>query len=169
MIRRSFYDKKKKYILQNNHHLYDLKPLYYKILNKQIHIMNGIVKMKIYIVDDSEIMRERLSMLILSIEGVEISGEAETEDEAIKAIMELKPDIVILDIMLKKGNGINVLRELKKQNSTSTVIMLTSYIYPQYVRKCLGLGANFIFNKNSDIEELINTLRSFKNNCLPAN
>jgi NarL family two-component system response regulator LiaR len=125
--------------------------------------------MNIYIVDDSEIMHERLATLFSSIEGIKISGEAKTETEAVKGIMELKPDIVILDVCLQKGNGINVLRELKQQDSKASFIILTSYMYPQYVSKCLELGADFVFSKNSDIEKLIYTLRNFKKNKLPAN
>jgi DNA-binding NarL/FixJ family response regulator len=106
--------------------------------------------MKILIVDDSAVVRERLVGMLSEIEGVEIAGEAENPQEAIEAIRRLKPDAVVLDIQMPGGNGIDVLEQIKKDSPAPMVIMLTNFPYPQYRKKCMEIGADFFFDKSTE-------------------
>ena len=115
--------------------------------------------MKVLIVDDSELMRKRLSEMISQVEGVEIVGKAERSQEAIEAIQKLKPNVVILDIKMPGGNGIGVLEHIKKNNTNTKVIMFTNYPYPQYRKKCMDLGADYFFDKSTEFEEVVEVLR----------
>ena len=95
------------------------------------------VGMKVFLVDDSAIVLEKLAAMISGIEGVEIAGQALNAHDAIQSIVKLKPDVVILDIRLNGGgNGMNVLKRIKKEMPPPIVIMLTNYPYPQYREKC---------------------------------
>ena len=116
--------------------------------------------MKIFLVDDSAIVLKKLTAMISGIGGVEIAGEAMTARDAIHSIVELKPDVVILDIRLNGGgNGMDVLKRIKQENPPPIVIMLTNYPYPQYREKCQVLGADYFFDKVADIEKIYDTVK----------
>jgi YesN/AraC family two-component response regulator len=110
--------------------------------------------MRVLIVDDSTIIVHRLTDLISGIEGLECIGQAKSAQDAIDVILDLKPDMIILDIRLENGNGIDVLRAIRTQKPDRVVIVLTNYPYPQYRKKCMELGANYFLDKVTDIDKL---------------
>jgi len=114
--------------------------------------------MRVFIADDSAAVRERLVEMISELPGIEIVGQAKGGIEATNAIMKLKPDVVILDIRMPGGNGIDVLLNVKKERSSPVVIMLTSYPYPQYREKCMDAGADFFFNKAAEFNKVTEVL-----------
>ena len=114
---------------------------------------------RVFIVDDSAIIRERLEMILSELKGIEIIGQAKCSTEAEEAIPKLKPDVVILDIRMPGGSGIEVLKEIKKGRNPPVVIMLTNYPYPQYRKKCKDAGANFFFDKSTEFEGVIEVLK----------
>jgi DNA-binding NarL/FixJ family response regulator len=110
---------------------------------------------KVFIADDSAAVVERLITMLSELPQVEIIGHAQDAREAIKAIRHLNPDVVILDIRMPGGNGIDVLKHIKSNKPAPVVIMLTNYPYPQYRKKCMALGANFFFDKSTEFEKVI--------------
>jgi DNA-binding NarL/FixJ family response regulator len=110
--------------------------------------------MRVLIVDDSKIVCERLQQMLMHIADVEIVGQAHNAKDAIKSISELKPDVVILDIRLPGKSGIEVLKDIRAKKLPIRVIMLTNYPYPQYRKKCEELGADYFFDKVTEIEEI---------------
>jgi DNA-binding NarL/FixJ family response regulator len=115
--------------------------------------------MRLFIADDSELILERLSVLISEINNVEIVGHARTVPGAISAIQELKPDLVVLDIRMPGGSGIDVLDNVKCSGLDSTVIMLTNYPYPEYKKRCMDAGAEFFFDKSTEFESAIEVIK----------
>ncbi len=115
--------------------------------------------MRIFIADDSEILRERLVEALSEIEGVHIIGEAGETVEIIQAVEKLEPDLIILDIRMPGGNGILVLETLKKMKRPPIIIMFTNYPYLQYRKRCLDAGADFFFYKVTEFEKLIDKVR----------
>ena len=114
--------------------------------------------MKVFIADDAQVIRERLSALLSDIEGIEVIGEAQDGLEARDSIRELKPDVVILDIRMPWRSGIDVLRDIKESNPDIKVIILTNYPYPQYRKRCMEEGADFFFDKPSEFEKVIEVI-----------
>ena len=114
---------------------------------------------RIFIADDSEVLRIRLVEVLSEIEGIEIIGEADTANDAIKAIKNLKPDVVILDIRMPGGNGIEALEAVKMVENPPLVIMFTSYPYLQFRKKCLDAGADYFFFKSTEFEKLTKLLK----------
>lgn len=110
--------------------------------------------MKVFIVDDSLVLRERLEEMLSDLPTIEIMGYAQDVSEAITSIKKLNPDVVILDIRMPGGSGIDVLQDIKKDNQAPVVIMLTNYPYPQYRKKCMDLGADFFFDKSTEFEKI---------------
>ncbi len=115
--------------------------------------------MKVFIVDDSALVRERIIAMISENPGIEITGQAKNAQEGINSILKLKPDVVILDIRMPGGNGIEVLKNIKKNNSAPTIIILTNYPYPQYRKKCLEAGADYFFDKSTEFNKIIEVIK----------
>jgi DNA-binding NarL/FixJ family response regulator len=121
--------------------------------------------MRLFIADDSEILRVRLIDMLSEIEGIEILGKAQESLDAIESIQELNPQVVILDIRMPRINGIKVLEAIKKDDESPTVIIFTNYPYPQYRKRCMDLGADFFFDKSTEFEKLFDTVRYLVHDC----
>jgi two-component system response regulator DevR len=113
---------------------------------------------RIYIVEDSAIVRGRIISMIMSVEGVDIVGTAETMKEASDGIFQSNPDTVILDIRLNDGNGIDLLQQIKVEKPLIKVIMLTNYNIPLYEKRCKELGADYFFDKSKDFEKILEVI-----------
>lgn len=111
-------------------------------------------KTRVFIADDSLIVRERLVTMLDELAEIEIVGQAENVAEAIKTIRKVKPDVVILDIRMPGGSGIDVLRNIKQGEATPMVIILTNYPYLGYRQKCLRAGADFFLDKSTEFEQI---------------
>lgn len=116
--------------------------------------------MKVLIVDDSHVLARRLRSSLAEVAGLEIVGHADCVADGILEIRKAKPDVVILDIRMPHGSGIEVLESLKKHPSPPTVIMLTNYNFPQFRRKCLESGARYYFDKSTEFHRVGEVLRS---------
>ena len=117
--------------------------------------------MKVFIADDSELVRERLKAMLSELTEIEIIGQAQDGIEATSSIRKLKPDVVILDIRMPGGSGIQVLQNIKKDKQAPIVIILTNYPYPQYRKKCMEVGADFFFDKSTEFEKIPEVLKRF--------
>ena len=121
--------------------------------------------MRILIADDSELLRVRLVDMLSEIEGIEIIGQAQDSLDAIESIAKLDPHVVILDIRMPQGNGIKVLETIKKNLQSPKVIIFTNYPYPQYRKRYMDAGADFFFDKSTEFEKLIDTVKYLVHNC----
>ncbi len=115
--------------------------------------------MKILIADDSPIVRKRLSDLLGELEGVVVVGEAENAAKARLLARHLNPDVAILDLRLGDASGSEVLRDIKQRNPGSTVIMLTNYSDLENRNECIGLGADYFFDKSIEFEKAVAVLQ----------
>ena len=114
--------------------------------------------MKVFIVDDSALVRERIITMISEHPGIEITGHAKTAQEGINSILKLKPDVVVLDIRMPGGNGIEVLKNIKKNSYSPTIIIFTNYPYPQYRKKCMEAGADYFFDKSTEFNKIMEVI-----------
>jgi len=115
---------------------------------------------KVFIADDSQIVRERLVSLLSELSGVDVVGEAETAFEAIQSIRRLKPAVVILDISMPGGSGIQVLEAIRKDKAVPLIIMLTNFTHEPYRQRCLKLGADYFFDKSNEFEKVKDVLEN---------
>lgn len=113
----------------------------------------------VLLVDDSSLLRNNLKRIISSIPNLHLIGEALDSATALRLIDELKPDILILDIDLIRGSGIDVLAEMKDDKLRPTTIMFTNYSQNGFKKAVAKLGAKYFFDKNEDIDELIELLK----------
>lgn len=120
--------------------------------------------MKVFIADDSAQIRERLKEMLSELPRLKVIGEAGDAPEAMRALHVLEPDVVILDIRMPKGSGIEVLKSIRQNESHPTVIMLTNYPYHQYRTKSMELGADYFFNKSTDFERIVEVCEQLAKN-----
>ena len=111
-------------------------------------------KLKVFISDDSTTVRERLVTMALDLPEVDVVGQAEDAPTSLDAIRQTQPDVVILDIRMPGGSGIDVLRTLKKMTPAPAVIMLTNFAYEQYRTKCEAAGADFFLDKSTEFDQI---------------
>jgi len=119
-------------------------------------------KLKVVIADDSLIVQERLVTILDELAGVEVVGQVENVAEAIRSIRNLRPDVVILDIHMPGGSGVDVLRTIKQDPVRPVVIILTNYPYSEYRQKCLQAGADFFLDKSAEFEQISVLLEQLK-------
>lgn len=86
--------------------------------------------------------------------------EAHDFEETVKGITDLHPDVLILDIRMPGGSGIDVLKTMTADIRPQAVIVFTNYAYPQYFDRCMELGADYCFDKSADIEKLVELIRT---------
>lgn len=122
--------------------------------------MNENKKIKIIIADDHPIFRKGLRKIIEADNEIEILGEAENGESALNKILDLKPDIALLDIDMPKLTGIQVLKELKKRKVNIKTIFLTVYSDESIFDEAMNLGILGYVLKDSAISDIINCIKS---------
>ena len=117
--------------------------------------------LRVFVVEDSELIRRRIIENVQSMGGFDVVGFAESEEEAIEAIGKLRPDVVITDIRLKEGNGIAVVRHVRADGLTPQpkIFVLTNFAYPEYQAQCSLAGADAFFDKSSEYDSFLTRLR----------
>jgi len=116
--------------------------------------------MRLLLVDDHEVVRSGLRMLLESQHDIDIVGEAGTAGEALEAIEELKPDVILLDIGLPDMSGIEVMEHIRTIQPDSAVVALTIHEDEEYFFKMLEVGATGYVPKRAASEELLTALRA---------
>src|SRR5512140_600450 len=112
----------------------------------------------VFIVDDSLIVRARIMTMLGDLDSVAIVGHAPSSAEAHTAIHSLRPDIVILDVQMPGGSGIDLLRKIKKLQPSPIAIMFTNFPFVQIRKECIEAGADYFFDKSRDFEKITQIL-----------
>lgn len=115
--------------------------------------------MQIVLVDDHEVVRHGLRALLEGQEDFEVVGEAADVENAIRQVGYHSPDIVVMDVRLPDGTGVEACREIKSRWPETNVLMLTSYADEEALVASLMAGANGYVLKRVASEELISAVR----------
>ena len=118
-----------------------------------------MMKIKLLIVDDHTVVRSGLYMLLEGAKDIEIIGEAGTASEALNAISQLKPDVVLMDIGLPDFSGIEATRESRQHWPDIAIVALTIHEGQEYFFKMLEAGASGYVPKRAAPEELLTAIR----------
>jgi DNA-binding NarL/FixJ family response regulator len=110
------------------------------------------------LVEDSIAVRQRLREALDEIAGFHVIGEFDTAQDAIAAIDTQAPDVLLLDIKLRAGNGIEVLRHVRRLAPAAKVIVFSQHDDPEYREQFQQAGAHFFFNKTHESGQLVDTL-----------
>jgi DNA-binding NarL/FixJ family response regulator len=119
----------------------------------------GRRKNRVLIVDDHPIVRQGLRRLIEQEDDLAVCGEAETTREAKAAIRELKPDVVIVDISLKQGDGIELVKDARAHYAQLPILVLSMHDETIYAERMLSAGANGYIMKQAASDQFLVALR----------
>lgn len=114
---------------------------------------------KLLIVDDSQPIRASLRGLLSRIQGVASIREAATLDQAMRCARQVVPDLVLLDLHLPDGLGLQIIGGLKQLSPDLQIAVLTIHADDSYRQQCLALGANWFFDKATEFETLLDVVR----------
>ena len=114
---------------------------------------------KILIADDHPVVRKGLKEIIEEIPDMAVRGEASTGHEALEKVRKGDFDIVVLDISMPAGNGLDILKQLKDEKPELSVLILSMYPEEHYAVRVLRAGASGYLTKESAPEELIAAIR----------
>ena len=114
-------------------------------------------RLKTYLVEDSPVIRESLIATLEELGPVEVVGTAEDESSAVQWLTRTHHpvDLVIVDIFLKSGSGLGVLRAAHQPRQRHALVVLSNYATEEMRRRCLELGADRVFDKSNDIDALL--------------
>jgi two-component system response regulator DctR len=104
-------------------------------------------ELRIILVDDSLLIQDYMKRVLTAMKGCNLIGTASDGDEALSMIRMLHPDVVLLDVTMPRKNGIEVLKQLRRENSKVIVIMFTADSTPGLMQKCSQEGANYFVDK----------------------
>jgi len=121
---------------------------------------NGI---RIALVDDHGIVRQGLKML-LTRPGIEVIAEGECGQDAVQIAENEKPDVMLLDIRMKDGDGLKYLPHVLKASPSTQVIMLTTYANPGYLARAINEGAAGYLSKETAPEKIVDAIYAAHNN-----
>ncbi len=115
---------------------------------------------KVVIVDDQEIVREGLKMILSLYEEIEIIGEASNGQELLKLIETKMPEVVLMDIRMPVMNGIEATKLMKEKYPNIKIIILTTFNEDEYIFEGLKNGANGYILKDSGSKEIMAAIKS---------
>jgi two-component system, NarL family, response regulator DevR len=127
--------------------------------------MGTAVKTKVFIAEDSATIRANLGELLQFVPSAVVVGEATSPLEAIGGILETLPDVVILDLHLLGGSGLEVLRALHPKLPGMTFVVLTNHPTAQYRTLCLEAGASHFLDKSNEFIRVMDLVRSAPRGC----
>ena len=114
----------------------------------------------VVIADDHTIVRQGLIKLLEEEKGIHVIGEAKDGREAVKKVLDLNPDIVIMDIAMPELNGIEATRQLKQAGIEAKIIILSMHDHSRYIRELLSLGVSGYLLKNSASRDIVKAITS---------
>ncbi len=114
---------------------------------------------RVLIVDDHPVVREGLAAQIAAQADLEVCGEAEDAATALRAVEQASPDIVVVDISLKKGNGIDLVKRLRARDEAIRILVWSMHADALYAERALRAGAMGYVNKGNETREILRAIR----------
>lgn len=121
--------------------------------------MNATDKLRILLVDDHLVVRMGLATMLAIEEGLSVVGEANDGQEAVQLVRKLRPDVVIMDVMMPKMDGVEATRTIRQDCPETKILLLTTYSSAKELKSALDAGAHGAMLKEASKKELIAAIR----------
>jgi NarL family two-component system response regulator LiaR len=131
--------------------------------------MNDKKPIRLFIADDHAIVREGLRFLAATNPEIEIIGEAEDGAEAVRLALELMPDVIVLDLLMPRMDGIAAIKAIKREHSEARILVLTSFAEEEKVFAAIKAGAQGYVLKDASPQELIQAICDVHKGNSPLN
>jgi two-component system, NarL family, response regulator LiaR len=115
-------------------------------------------KIKVVVVDDHDMVRKGIISYLLTESNIEVVGEARSGNEGVQLVKKVKPDIVLMDLLMENGNGIMATKEILSFQPNCKVIIITSYYDDQQVFPALEAGAFSYLLKTASASEIVRAI-----------
>ena len=115
---------------------------------------------RVLIVDDHAVVREGLRSFLELQDGIAVAGEAADGDEAVDAVERLRPDVVLMDLVMPNADGVEAMRRLRERGARARVIVLTSFLDDERLLPAIRAGAAGYLLKNAQPQELARAIRT---------
>ncbi len=116
-------------------------------------------KIRILIVDDHAVVRKGIRALLATEDDLDVIGEAENGQQAVELYSELNPDLLLLDLIMPKVNGIEAIKKIKGDHPGAKILVLTSFAADDQVFPAIKAGALGYLLKDTEPDDLINAIR----------
>ncbi|MBR7552988.1 response regulator [Allobacillus sp. GCM10007491] len=116
----------------------------------------------VVLVDDHEVVRRGMKTYLMTEEDIEIVGEASSGNEGARLVLDLNPDVVLMDLIMENGTGIEATEKIIAENPSCKIIILTSFYDEEQVIPALEAGAFSYMLKTSAAEEIVSAIRKAK-------
>ena len=115
---------------------------------------------RVLVVDDHAVVREGLRAFLAVQDGIEVAGDAADGEEALEAAARLDPDVILMDLVMPRLDGVGAMRALRERLSRSRVIVLTSFLDDDKLLPALRAGAAGYLLKDAEPEQLVRAVRA---------
>jgi len=119
---------------------------------------NGTAKIKIMVVDDQTVCRDGIKALLAARTDIEVVGEAENGQEAYTKVMELLPDVVLMEIVMPIEDGIVLTRRIRRDQRNAKIVILSRHSDEQTVRSAITAGASGYLPKTANIDDVVHAI-----------
>jgi two-component system, NarL family, response regulator NreC len=114
----------------------------------------------VLIADDSSVVRERMQALLSEIPGVSVVGQTTDVSGTMDEVRRLRPAVLMLDLSMPGGSGLDVLRQIQAEEVPSMTIVLTNYSFPEYEKETRRYGACAFLNKSTEFLKAAEIVRN---------
>jgi NarL family two-component system response regulator LiaR len=114
---------------------------------------------RVLIVDDHTVVRDGLQALLSVEPGMEVVGSASDGSEAVRLAQELRPDVILLDLVMPRMDGVQAIHEIKRNNPAARILVLTSFAENHQVFSAIKSGAMGYIMKDTSADELIHAIQ----------
>jgi NarL family two-component system response regulator LiaR len=115
---------------------------------------------RVLIADDHKVVRQGLRFLLSSEPGIEVAGEAADGAAALEAIRTLRPDVVLLDLLMPRLDGLEVLAAMRDEKLTAAVLVLTSSADDQHLIQAIKAGALSYLPKTAGVDQVVEAVHA---------
>jgi NarL family two-component system response regulator LiaR len=122
----------------------------------------NMIKTRILIADDHVVLREGMRSFLEQEKDIEVVGEASDGEDAVRLVDQMKPDVVLMDIVMPKLTGVEATKLIKNSNPSTCILILTAYSDTRYVLGLLEAGASGYLLKSARSEEIIGAIRAVR-------
>jgi NarL family two-component system response regulator LiaR len=115
---------------------------------------------RVMVVDNHQVVRAGIAFSLLTVDDIEVVGEAADGEEALRVYEEVHPDVVIMDLKMPKMDGFSAIRELRLRHPQAQILALSSYSHDDWVPRALQAGAVGYLLKTVELDGLIEAIRA---------
>lgn len=116
--------------------------------------------LRVFLVDHANAVRQRIALLVGAIRGVVVVGEAEDDQDALTHIRGTHADVVLVDLRLADGSGLDLIGALSKAVPRIVTIVLTNHSAPAFRKACATAGADYFFDKTVEFDAACHVIES---------